>query len=187
MPNLTETTEIVCPGGGNAPPIKINLDQILVDELRQDEIAAVTPQKAGELFASFGRAWRDLNKICNELGSALTRAEKTMNDRRSVLLVEVVPGTIKSKGLDSNKETREAIIHLDEEHRRLMDIRDEISATLEFMQGKKKSFETASHNLRKLMGEEAFNFGNRTSNPALSGGGPPRPTTTSSGFGKPRY
>jgi hypothetical protein len=109
---------------------------------------------------------------------------------------------LKTKDLSSTKDTRDAYIVLDTKFQALQERVDQITAAAEWLKGKMKSFENSYSSVKKIMGEDAYNFGTRVGNPNLSGAGsqkpfaqPPKtnptPTTTQptvkSGYGKARY
>ncbi len=179
-------SELVCPRGKvGENPIVLDIGAILQSELRQDEVATVTKFKAPELLAEFNKSWRELHKLFVQLQSEKLKAEKAVEHRRAVLLLEVVPGKLAERKLTSNDAYREAIITLDLPYQAARDTADEIEAVCEYLKGKLKSFENAYSSVKKIMGEDSYNMG-RTSNPDLSGdAGPTKPLP--SGFGKAKY
>ncbi len=173
-------TELVCPAGApGASPLILGLESILRAEQRQGEVAFVTPMKAPELLREFNIAWRDLHKITVQLAAEQLRAERELEKRKAVLILEVVPGILKEKGLGSNEANRDAVITLDEKHQQLQEVVDEIDAIVRYLKGKLAAFENAFTSVKKIMGEDVYNMQGRQ-NPNLKGGAEPaRPTYVS--------
>jgi len=176
--------ELVVPAGApGAQAITIDLQAILISEGRQDEVAIVTPQKAPELLAEFNRSWRELDKLVVRLVAEKTKAEKEAGKRRAYLLLYEIPALLAKMDVASTMDAREAVIALDPEFQALQETVDKLDAVIEYLKGKRKSFENSYTSVKKIMGEDTYNMRGRT-NPNLSGGTEPRPRP---GFGTPRY
>jgi len=188
---LIEGTTVTVPGPKVGDrDIVLDLKDILVAESRQNEVAIVTLMKAPELLALFNEAWRNVDKYVKQLIAAQNTAEHQLDRRRAKLLLEIVEGVLKGAGLSSTKDTRDAVIALDDEYQVIQDRLDQITAAAEYLKGMLKSFENAFTSVKKIMGEDAFNMANRIGNSNLSHGkepnNNPKPTTTT-GYGKSRY
>lgn len=191
------STELVCPRGKDGDTaMVIDLKALLASETRQEEVAFVTPQKAPELLAEFNRSWRDIHKLVIQLSSELLQAQKAVQRRKAILLLEEVPKVLKSKGLTTNDANRDAIITLDDQFDRLQDKADQIKAVVEYLKGKLKTFENAYSSVKKIMGEDAYSMLARGSNPATKDGAPESPGFTREqsepkapppGWGVPKY
>ncbi len=202
-------TELVCPAGApGAPPLILALESILRAEQRQVEVAFVTPMKAPELLREFNIAWRDLHKITVQLAAEQLRAERELEKRKAVLILEVVPGKLKELDLANNEGTRSAVITLDARYQQLQEVVDEIDAVVRYLKGKLTAFENAFTSVKKIMGEDVYNMQGRQ-NPNLKGGAdpikpvyvskaaeelrmpapelPPTPSPRAGGFGKAKY
>jgi hypothetical protein len=167
---LITGTEIVCPAGDpGTPPLVIDLRAILAAEQRQEEVATVTAFKAPELLKTFNRNWLDLSEVLARLVLEKAKAEKALEKRRSILILEVVPATLAAKKLPSNEANREAIIQLDAEFDRLSDTLNEIVAVKAYLEGKLKSFENAFTSVKKVLGMDQ-QYMRPGSNSNLSGG-----------------
>lgn len=190
---------IVCPRAGQGTSaIVIDLKAISKNEARICEVQSVTPMKAGELLSIFNISWRDLHRDISYLEKEKNDAERDLTRIRSTLILDKVPGILKEKGLTNNEHHREAVVALDPDYQRAEDILDQIKAIIELLKGKLKSFEMAYTSVKKLLGENAFNFVGRNEN--LSGTSSAdndrdigvtdeneRPAQIKSGFGTPRY
>jgi len=179
---LTENTTILCPVSSRAEPMEIDLKSILLAEIRQDEVATVTPGKSPELLAAFNRSWRELHALYTQLTVEKNNAVKLVEQRRALLILEEVPKLLDAKGLKSNDANREAVIILDEEFQRRQDVADQIEAVLEYIKGKMKSFDNAFSSVKKILGGSGEYSQYR--NEHLSG---TTETPVKSGFGKPKY
>ncbi len=203
---LTET-QLVCPVGrpGDAPLI-IDMAAIVAAERRQQEVASLSKLKAPELLWIFNKNWLDLNSLLARLQLEKNVAQKELEKRKAILLLDVIPEKLKERKIPSNDANREAFITLDEEYSRLEDTFMQITAVVKYLEGKLKSFENAYSSVKKLVGQDPYGMGGNKS-PYLSGGTespqramerepeapqkthqeepPPAPTRT--GFGKARY
>jgi len=170
---LIEGTLItVPPPKSGEQPITINLKDILIAESRQGEVAIVTPMKAPELLALFNAAWRDVDKFVKQLAAAKITAEHEVDKRRAHMLLNEVSEILKSKGIDSTKDTRDAVIILDTTYQQLQEYVDQVTATCEYLKGKLKSFENAFTSVKKIMGEDTYNMAGRIGNQNLRHGAP---------------
>jgi hypothetical protein len=158
---------VVPPGISGGTPIVISLEEILIAERRQDEVATVNSARAPELLAEFTRQWLNLSRIVSLITAERNKAEKALNSRRSIILVDLMTEKLKEKGLTSSADNREAIITLDEEYIKLGDILDQISAILELMKGKMKSFDMAFTSVKRLIVADTYMQYNK--NNSLSG------------------
>src|SRR5438105_4840167 len=111
----TETTLIVPAGNPGTPDLNVDLGGILIAETRQAEVATVTPTKAPELLSTFNASWRDLHQLITRLTAERVKAETEVAKRCATLLLEVVPGELKRRGVASSADTRQAVVMLDEE------------------------------------------------------------------------
>lgn len=149
--------EVVCPSGSpDGSPIVIDLRAIFVSEARQDEVATVTKMKAPELLAEFNRSWRNLDRIVGDIRSEKLKAERALENRRAVLLVEVVGPQLKEKGLSSNDANREALITLDMQFQLLQEKLDQIEGVYLYLVGKMRSFENAFSSVKKILGDNSY-------------------------------
>lgn len=154
-------------GNAGEPNTIIDLQALLASEARQDEVAYVTLTKAPELLSEFNKSWRDIHSVVAKLEAEKNKAEKAANKRKGVLILEVIPARLKELGIASAADTRQAIIATDPDYEALTDRFDEITAALVYLKGKLKSFENAYASVKKIMGEDAFNYKNK---PGMSGG-----------------
>lgn len=158
---------VVPPGILGGSPIIIPLEEILRAEQRQEEVATVNSSRAPELLATFTKHWLDLSRLVAQVTAERNRAEKELNKRRSVILVDLMTQRLAEKGLSSSADNREAIITLDEEYIKLGDTFDQISAINELLKGKLKSFDMAFTSVKRLV--VADTYMQHSKNTSLSG------------------
>lgn len=167
----------------------ISIGDILNAEVRQTEVAIVTPHKAPELLMIFNEAWRNVHDLVTELTDEHNQAQKVADKRKAVILLEVVPKVLKEKELPTNADIRQAIINTDPAYEKASERADYIACVVEYLKGKLKSFENAYNSVKKIMSDDAFNMQSRP-NPNLSGNSgnsPSGSTTPRRGFGTPKY
>lgn len=195
---------IVCPrAGSSVDAITIDLKKILEAEHRMIEVQAVTPGKASELCTVFTISWRDLHQNICYLEKEKIDAQKIVDRRKAVVILEVLPQYLKDKGLFSaksptgNEELRSAVLALDIEHQVAQDVVDQITAIIELLKGKLKAFEWSYSTVKKIMGSnDAFNYlgrnDDRTATVIHQSGDEESPTplipgSARSRMGSPRY
>ncbi len=195
---MIESTDLIVPLGDGSAELRISLGDILTSEIRQDEVAFVTPGKAPELLSTYNRAWRETHQWISRLEAEKNRAEKALRKRKGVLILEVIPEKLKAMDMKSSADIREAVIDTDAEYDLLTDRVDQIKAAIMFLKGKLESFENAFTSVKKIMGESTYSFSGPTL-PAgtgtgrVGGNGPTpaeRPASPSRGgsvFGQPKF
>lgn len=189
---MNNEVSIVVPRGvPGLAPVTIDITVLVRAEARIVEVAAVTPVKAPELLATFNIAFLEASKFIALVEQELVQAKRFADKRRSVVILDVVPQVLATKGLATAKnpmgseDLRRAILDGDEEYQKCLDRVNVIECYLELLKGKQKGIEMAYTSVKKLLGEQAFNFGN---NHNLSAGGEDGATAGQKvGFGKPRY
>lgn len=185
---------ILCPrGNGQGDPIVIDMRAIIKTQNRIIEVQSVTPQKAPELLTSFNITWRDLHQHITFLTKEELDAERTLNRVRAGILLDEVPDLLKTRGLKDTESNRNAIIHRDDRYEAAADRVAQIHSIVEGLKGMLKATEMAYTSVKKILGESAYNFLNRTDahygedvaqRPVGEVSPDERPAQ---GFGKPRY
>jgi hypothetical protein len=136
-----------------------DLTNVQFAESRIHEVAFVTPQKAGELLATFNTAHLELVTIIAKVELAIRRAERTSDKLRSIIVLDKVKDILKQKGLakDSNpagsEDLRRAILDGDDEYQDALDKVEELKALGELLRNKSKSIEMAYHSVKKLIAD----------------------------------
>jgi len=155
----------------------IDLSDIYAAEVRQQEIAMVTPMKAPELLYAFNRAWLTVDQLVKQLTETETAAKREVERVKADLLLNRVEDILKQKGVGSTKDTRDAVIVLDQKYSDAQDRADQLHATVEWLKGKRDGFENAFTSVKKIMGEDTYNMSGRMPNPDLKHGAPPTTST----------
>ena len=184
--------------------IELNMNKVYATERRIPEIAFITPHKAPELLARFNEAFLDLVKYIPMVKYEHIQAKREANKRRSIVLLDLVPEILKTKGLTNAKspagseDLRRAILETDEEYERLSRQCEKIEAIIELLEGKLKALEWAYTATKKIVGENAYSPNNTYLKAAGDGGAileqkqhevvvMPAAAPTKGGFGKPNY
>ncbi len=185
---MTDRAELMVPivPTNGTDIINLNLHDIFIAENRAQEVATVNQHKAPELLALFNRAYLDLSNMLSQLRFQQTRAEDCVAKRKAVLLVDIIPGQLKEKGLASSADVRQALIDLDEEYQRAKERLDFIEATIEYIKGKIKFMENAYTSVKKIMGENAYNMGRADLDGLIDEGKTAGHTQMRSIFGDPK-
>jgi hypothetical protein len=156
-PNTTLAVPVV-PHDGGLLSLTLDLTITKVAESRIEEIKAVTPQKAPELLATFNEAYLKLTEMIAILIYEESRAEKQVSLVRSRLLIDVIPGIVKEKGLPSSADIRNAIVEANEEYQTAQDKLDFIHACIEHLKGKLKAMEMAFSSVKKIIDGANYNM-----------------------------
>lgn len=178
-----EDLALVCLREQGEAPIEIDLREILRVEARQIDVQYVTPGKAPELLTTFNIAWRDLHQAISMLELEKLRAQKSLDKRRATILLDVVPGVLKEKGVASTVDNRQAVIDLDPEYVECKERVDSIQCAIDFLAGKLKSFERAHQSVSRIMNHDTYNMSSKE-NPRLTH--TPSEQNIPRGFGKPK-
>lgn len=182
---------IICPRADSSiEAIVIDLRAILVAESRMIEVQSVTPAKSAELCMAFTISWRDLHQNICFLEAEKLKAQRVVDCRKAILLLEVIPEMLKNKKASSNDDNRKAVIALDEEHTRAQETVDQITAIIELLKGKMKAFEMSYTTVKKMMGaSDTFNYLNRNDHRTTTSphGEEDAPAQPRSPFGIPKY
>lgn len=184
-------------GKGVGSPIWVDLQPIVLAEQRMAEVAMVTPAKAPELLYTFNKAWKDLNEIVAKVKAEKTYAEVELSRVRGELILDVIPGVLKEKGLiragnpAGSEDLRQAVLDTNATYLGAQDRVNQITTFHDILNGKLTSFRMAYESTKKILGESHGMINN--ANPYLGGGiddGPPVHSTSDSimpGYGRGKY
>lgn len=177
------TVPRVDPPAGEAPVVQFDLTQISRAEGRIEEIAGITPGKAPELLATFNSAYAKSARVMAGVQMERVRAQRALERLKSDITLNRVPALLEEKKLKTSVDLREAVIALDPEYQRLQEQCDHLDAIYELMKGKTRALDMAMSSVKRLLGENAFNW----KRPGTSAGNEDRPSlpaASSNGFGK---
>lgn len=154
------------PKGGH---VKYDMTKVAEAEARVHEIAIVTPAKAPELMATFSEACFTLGRYAASLFLQHRLAEKRTEDRKAVLIVDVIPTLLEEKKLGSNETNRQALLNLDQEYSDSTVAEAETEAALIYVERKLRDMEGALNAVKRAA--EIMNAIQYRANPNLSTGG----------------
>lgn len=185
---------IICPrGSGEGSPIIIDLKAIVKALARISEIQSVTPMKAPELLSDFTCTWRDLSQNITFLEKERNDAYRVVNKIRSIIMLDEVPEKLKARNLSNNEHHREAIIALDPRFEEADQRKDKIEAVIGIMRTQLKAIEMAYTSVKKIIGENAYNYMGGNSHRTSGDSGSTEPGELSPSerpsqyFGTPKY
>lgn len=159
------TTLTVPRGLKGLAPLMFDLTQVFIAEARISEVAALTPTKAPELLATFNTAYLECARNIAMLEAELTMAKRAADKVRSVVVLERAPakllqlGLVTSRNPAGSEDLRKAVLDGDVEYQDALSLTDQIECNLELFRGKQKGLEMAYTSVKKLVGEQTFNFG----------------------------
>ncbi len=136
-----------------------DLTNVQFAESRIHEVAFVTPQKAGELLATFNQAHLELVTVIAKVELEIRRAERQAGEIRSVLVLDKMKDILKAKGLAKDNAPagteglRQAVLDADSEYQDAVDKTEELKVLGEFLRQKSKSIEMAYHSVKKLIAD----------------------------------
>jgi hypothetical protein len=165
----TTGATLICPrGDGKGVPVVINLEKVLKSQIRLDEVATLTMQKAPELLTVFNKNWLYLHETVVVLTSEKNKAERALKKRASTVALELTAKVLKDKGVSSTADSREAVLFADEEYQAILERVDYIKSLIEYLKGKAQAFENAWSSVKKIMSEDGYALG--FIKPDISGG-----------------
>ena len=149
----SKSLELVVPivQNGGSGSLMLNMTRILQAEQRGEEIAAVTPDKASELLATFNRGYLDASEFFARVRLEYNRAEDEVNKQRAIVLLDKIPEKMKTAKISSSADIRQAFIDMDPEYQAAKDRMDQIAAMLEYLKGKMKYLENCFTSVKKIM------------------------------------
>lgn len=161
--------ELTIPSPRKGPAIKYDMTKVAAAEARVHEIAIVTAVKAPELMSTFSQACFTLGRYAAELFLNHRLAEKRTEDRKAVLIVDVIPTQLEEKKLGSNETNRQALLNLDPEYSDATIAEAETEAALIYVERKLRDMEGALNAVKRAA--EIMNQIQYRANPNLSTGG----------------
>ncbi len=149
------SNELAIPG--KYGPLTFDTTDIERADSRIHEVAFVTPMKAPELLATFNMAISRLSFIISKVELEKRYAERTADERRSVIVLDEAAPILKAKGLskDSNPagsaDLRQAILDGDVNYQNLLDNVAELEALSELLRSQQKSIEMALYSVKDII------------------------------------
>lgn len=157
MDILSAKTTITIPRGDpNKGSFDVDLSLLIDAEKRKKEVAYVNKETAPELMYSFNEAYCEVNKIIVQLGLEYNYAAEAVEERRAIVLLDIVPEELKKRNLvnprspSGSDDMRKAIISLDKELKALNERAETIKAFHQLLRIKSKGLEMAYQAVKKI-------------------------------------
>jgi hypothetical protein len=170
----TDTLFLVPRGVPGLAPLQLDLTVVHLAESRVQEIGFLTPQKAPELMSLFNKANLDLARYLAELTLERVQAEATVNNIKSVVVLDRAVDILKAKGLTTegnpagSKDLRDAVLNGDQEYQKALLTLNVIETYVELIRNKMRVMENSYTGAKKIIGDGSSGPYNRR-NPNLTG------------------
>lgn len=148
---------IIAPYRVGGIALTLDLQPCFVAEARIHEISFADKQRAKDLFSEFTRAYIYASKLHAMCKLHVFRATTASRRRRSIVLIDIIPGKVAEKGLSTSRSTtgaadiREAFIYTDEEYLACEDARAALEAAEQLMFGKMMAFREAADACKQML------------------------------------
>lgn len=159
---------IVPCGDGHGSPIILDIQEVVAQETRLQEVATVNSHNAAELLSCFADNWGKLNKSV----TLLTHHKNVAQHALDVSYAEAILGAdeaLQKRQVKSSKETREAIATVSVAVRQNTERLNEIKTVLSYVQGKATEFQNAYHSVKRLISDGSSWQSNKAPNAPGSG------------------
>lgn len=157
---LGQTLEIVVPGFGKFPGLRLYLNATREAENRLIEAKTVSPVTYSSLEHTFNESYRELKKHMASIGMALANMDKTIRLIRAEVLLDKYPDFLakvtaeakeKKIKVQDSADHRESFLIRDLEYQAALDQMAMLKAVEASMEGKIKVMENVSRYMRKQM------------------------------------
>jgi len=109
--------KLIIPGHGHCKQLELSMDKIKEAQSRTHETKVVTPATYNELEYVFNEAYRDAIKYITEIRHEKTKIEKSMQERKADIILDIIPKMLADQPKSSNNaDFRNAVIARDEEY-----------------------------------------------------------------------
>lgn len=143
---------ITVPGHGYAKELRLNIEPVQEAESRLEEAKIVNAGTYNELEYVFNEAWRNLKKMLGNVRYEITNIEKTLEERKADIILDVIPEMMKDRPKShNNADFRNAVIAKDEEYQTGLDHLNKLKAMESHFESKAKHFEKTCQYMRKQM------------------------------------
>lgn len=133
-------------GKPGLPPLQLDMQLVNTAEKRLKEVAFVNPTTCLELSSFFNEACNEVTKYEAWIEYEILEAEKSLNKIKAQIIVDKLPALakdLKDSGQKPNEAWRDAIITLDCDYERALDIVNSLYAVKMLLRGKSESFKRA--------------------------------------------
>lgn len=155
--HITESA-IVYPKPGSEKAGVLEVADIMKSISRIPEVEFVNRAKAPDLLADFNVAMSELTKKTVYIRYERDRANNLLEQRRSLVLLDLSADECKRRGQNPTKELREAVVCMDNEYQVLQDQVAQLEALVKYMEGMYKSVESAYQSVKKILGDSKDSY-----------------------------
>lgn len=148
---FTEKTELTIPGFGFTSDLTLNVSNIKEAEKRLVEARVVNPTTYSDLEYVYGEGYREAKKYLSLVGYEITRAQKKVEDVKSVAILDSYPEFLVNKKLKDSAQIRDAYFNSLPDYNKSLDRVNMLRAVENLLEGKVKVFENVCRYMRKEM------------------------------------
>lgn len=153
MLNLEKTHYLVQRIDDPSSTIGIDIEQIVKQECRLNDIAMVNVQTAPELLMTFNKLWLELNRMVTLLNFEKNKAENLLRRYRAEAVLNCTEETLLGKGhKKASADLREAVADTDPKVVETTDRLEELRALVSYLQGKQEAFREGFQSVKKIIG-----------------------------------
>jgi len=151
------TTLSIAPYRKGGAPVEFELGSVFPVEARIHEIAFADKSRAKDLFADFTRAYVYTSKLHAMCKLHVARATVEARRRRAVILLDLIPGMVKERGLATSRsatgaaDIREAFYYTDAEYLQIEDGRAALEAAEALLFGKMMALREAADACKHML------------------------------------
>jgi translation initiation factor IF-3 len=143
---------ITVPAFGHARELKIHLTKTQAAEERLHEAQVVNPGTYSELEYTFNESYRELRKNVSSIQYEIANIQKTIDERKADLILDVIPEMLKDKPKSQNNaDFRGAVFARDDDYQKALDHLNKLRAMESHFEGKIKVMERTCMYMRKQM------------------------------------
>lgn len=169
--------DLVFPSADGTRSITLPMQRVRRAMARTEEVQSVTAFKAPELLGFLNRELNFVGKLVLAVNQHALLAARLLATRRAIILTDLLPAMLEAKGLNNNKEIRDAAIAVDAEYQQLEDRHQQILAVREMLKLDAEGIYNAFGAIKRLLDSRALTTGAGAVDLATVTGRPPPVTS----------
>lgn len=150
-PSTVDRHALTLPALGKIPELKLSMEKIVEAEKRLLEAKTVNPVTYADLESCYNESYRDLKRHLSSIGYNIAMAEKSMENAKANVLLDIYPNYIEANGIKDNADIRKALLARDETYSAALDRYNQLKALESNFDGKVKVLENVCRYMRKQM------------------------------------
>lgn len=151
---------LLCPRAVNGiAPKELDLTLVLKAEARMFEVAIATPEKSLELMATFNEAMSKLSAFMADVQHEKDSAARLSKQIKARVMLDQSGDYLKERKLGNSADLRMAVVEVNEEYQRSVDIVDQLRAVLALLDGKMSSLKMAYFGCKDVIKVQALTVG----------------------------